>query len=275
MFARALAPLALALSASATYAARAPRPRRCPAHAPARRRLVTVFNNCPHQVDPAFYPAVRVGRNTTGGFALQAFYETVVVLPDGWSGRMWGRTNCTARGVCATGQCFTGGENCTSPAPAGPTLAQFTLNGCARLPCVLDAADGAQIREPRLLQPVYSRWVQHSAPDRRRCRRRHQLCVSARSAILVLCASSAHLRLKPMLQLCFLPILSPSVLYQGPCACTPSSRFRVPLRTSRHTLTSKDTGRTPMAECTARGAGAGCGQTSTCPTGTAYTVRFC
>jgi hypothetical protein len=132
-----------------------------------RRRLVTVFNNCPHQVDPAFYPAVRVGRNTTGGFALQAFYETVVVLPDGWSGRMWGRTNCTARGVCATGQCFSGGENCTSPAPAGPTLAQFTLNGCARPPCALGAADGAQIREPRLLQPVHGRRVQHPAPDRR------------------------------------------------------------------------------------------------------------
>jgi hypothetical protein len=32
------------------------------------------------------------------------------------------------QGICATGQCFTSGENCTSPAPAGPTLSQFTIN---------------------------------------------------------------------------------------------------------------------------------------------------
>jgi hypothetical protein len=56
-----------------------------------------------------------------------------VTLPANYSGRIWGRTGCDVAGVCATGQCFQGGENCTSPAPAGPTLAQFTINGFANL----------------------------------------------------------------------------------------------------------------------------------------------
>ncbi|KAJ7640914.1 Osmotin thaumatin-like protein [Mycena rosella] len=94
---------------------------------------VSVFNNCTQQVDPAFTPQVLLGGVPTGGFPLAAHLTQVVTFPANYSGRAWGRTGCDAQGVCATGQCFTGGENCTSPAPAGPTLAQFTINGFSSL----------------------------------------------------------------------------------------------------------------------------------------------
>ncbi|KAJ7889041.1 Osmotin thaumatin-like protein [Mycena leptocephala] len=94
---------------------------------------VSVVNNCTQQVDPAFTPQVLLGGAPTGGFPLAAHLTQVVTFPANYSGRAWGRTGCDARGVCTTGQCFTGGENCTSPAPAGPTLAQFTINGFSSL----------------------------------------------------------------------------------------------------------------------------------------------
>ncbi|EPQ60498.1 Osmotin, thaumatin-like protein [Gloeophyllum trabeum ATCC 11539] len=92
---------------------------------------VTLTNDCGYQVDPAFFPQVLEGSTSTGGFPLAAGASQTVTLPSDWSGRLWGRTGCNAAGVCATGSCPSGGENCTSPAPTGPTLAQFTINGYA------------------------------------------------------------------------------------------------------------------------------------------------
>lgn len=89
--------------------------------------LVTV-NNCGETIDPGFFPAAGTN-NATGGFTLGAGQTQNVSLPSGYSGRVWGRTGCDASGNnCATGGC-TGGIDCTSPAGAGPTLAQFTING--------------------------------------------------------------------------------------------------------------------------------------------------
>ncbi|EPT03255.1 Osmotin thaumatin-like protein [Fomitopsis schrenkii] len=90
---------------------------------------VYIVNNCDQQIDPAFFPTVQDHyRNPTGGFELPAGEQYLVYLLSGWSGRIWGRTDCDADGNCATGGGCQGGVNCTSPAPAGPTLAQFTID---------------------------------------------------------------------------------------------------------------------------------------------------
>lgn len=93
------------------------------------RNPVNIVNNCGEQIDPAFFPTVQDHyRNPTGGFALPAGEQYTVYLLSGWSGRIWGRTDCDADGNCATGGGCQGGVNCTSPAPGGPTLAQFTID---------------------------------------------------------------------------------------------------------------------------------------------------
>lgn len=151
---------------------------------------VTLVNNCGYQVDPAAYPAVTYNGAATGGFPLAAGASAAVTLPANYSGRIWGRTGCDADGNCETGQCFQGGENCTSPAPTGPTLAQFTINGYA---------------------------------------------------------SSDY----------FTP--------------TGQGNFNIPL-----TITPGSGCSTAPVTCTdANGDGNGCGATSSCPTGTSYTIQFC
>ncbi|TFY56025.1 hypothetical protein EVJ58_g7884 [Rhodofomes roseus] len=150
---------------------------------------VTLTNNCTYQVDPAFYPAVNASDgSTTGGFPLDSGASANVTLDPTYSGRIWGRTGCDADGNCLTGSC-PGGENCTGPAPAGPTLAQFTLDGYAGLDYFNPSTtDGFNL---------------------------------------------------------------PVTITPGPgCSTGPQS-------------------------CTADNEGTGCGDTSTCPTGTSYTISFC
>ena len=90
---------------------------------------MNIVNNCKEQIDPAFYPAVQDhNRNPTGGLELPQGQQYTVYLLSGWSGVIWPRTGCDADGNCATGGGCQGGVNCTSPAPGGPTLAQFTID---------------------------------------------------------------------------------------------------------------------------------------------------
>lgn len=91
------------------------------------RNPLTLVNNCNTQIDPAFYPAVQDhNRNPTGGFELGAGQQYTAYLLSGWSGHIWGRTDCDANGICATGSCA-GGVSCDGDAPDGTTLAQLTI----------------------------------------------------------------------------------------------------------------------------------------------------
>ena len=90
------------------------------------RAQVTVINDCTEQIDPGFFTAVNYDGGVTGGFVLQSHESAVVELPVGWHGRIWPRTGCDDEGICETGTCRVG-INCTDPAPAGPTLAQFNI----------------------------------------------------------------------------------------------------------------------------------------------------
>ncbi|KAI0719026.1 Osmotin thaumatin-like protein [Fomitopsis betulina] len=88
---------------------------------------VTIVNSCNEQVDPGFYPPANYDNGKTGGFVLSSNENATVELPRGYYGRIWPRTGCNDEGVCETGSCSEGGVNCTTPAPAGPTLAQFNI----------------------------------------------------------------------------------------------------------------------------------------------------
>ncbi|KIP03190.1 hypothetical protein PHLGIDRAFT_130311 [Phlebiopsis gigantea 11061_1 CR5-6] len=88
---------------------------------------VNIVNFCSTPVDPGIFPAANGG--SLGGFMLGPLDgQRTVTLPSGYSGRIWGRTGCDAEGNCQTGNCQ-GGVNCTSSTSAGPTLAEFTIDG--------------------------------------------------------------------------------------------------------------------------------------------------
>ncbi|XP_073299423.1 thaumatin-like protein [Primulina huaijiensis] len=93
---------------------------------------MTLHNKCSHTVWPGIQPSA--GRQILekgGGFKLLPNSSYTLELPDGWSGRVWGRHGCffnsAGRGRCATGDCggslFCNGLGGTPPA----TLAEITL----------------------------------------------------------------------------------------------------------------------------------------------------
>jgi hypothetical protein len=97
-----------------------------------------------------------------GGFRLDAGQSRTITLPAGrWTGRFWGRTGCTAAGICETGDCggklMCGGSTGKTPA----TLAEFTLGAGAdpdfydlslvdgyNLPMAIAPLEGTYIKSP-------------------------------------------------------------------------------------------------------------------------------
>ncbi|KAF6144821.1 hypothetical protein GIB67_038920, partial [Kingdonia uniflora] len=67
------------------------------------------------------------------GYELGSGSSTVLNIPAPWTGRFWGRTQCTNNGgrlVCATGDCASGQVECNGAGGIPPvTLAEFTLGG--------------------------------------------------------------------------------------------------------------------------------------------------
>ncbi len=71
------------------------------------------------------------------GWVLAPGGSVDVVVPDGWNGRLWGRTGCafdaSGRGRCQTGDCA-GRLECGGTTGALPaTLAEYNLNSYAGL----------------------------------------------------------------------------------------------------------------------------------------------
>ncbi|KAF2936674.1 hypothetical protein DAI22_04g319600 [Oryza sativa Japonica Group] len=90
-------------------------------------RVFTIINQCKTMVWPAVTPGESFGG---GGFALKPGQSMVFTAPVGWSGRIWGRTECdfdqAGNGSCATGSC--GSElKCGGSGATPATLAEFTL----------------------------------------------------------------------------------------------------------------------------------------------------
>lgn len=69
-----------------------------------------MVNNCKEDVWPALLGGAGHPSPKDGGFLLSSGEETVLEVPQGWSGRIWGRQGCcfdekTGQGKCETGDC--------------------------------------------------------------------------------------------------------------------------------------------------------------------------
>nr|XP_015624306.1 thaumatin-like protein PWIR2 [Oryza sativa Japonica Group] len=92
--------------------------------------VFTLRNNCTYTVWPTTLSgntAVAIGG---GGFELSLGANVSFPAPDGWSGRLWARTDCAPSGTaslaCATGD-FGGVVSCSLGGAPPVTLAEFTL----------------------------------------------------------------------------------------------------------------------------------------------------
>ncbi|MFS7919501.1 putative Thaumatin family [Helianthus anomalus] len=89
---------------------------------------LTIVNNCHETIWPGI-----TATNTTltgSGFILKPGESTIFSAPNGWGGRIWGRTGCdfdkNGNGTCQTGACGTT-LTCTSPGDPPASIAEFTL----------------------------------------------------------------------------------------------------------------------------------------------------
>ncbi|CAD5174891.1 unnamed protein product [Musa acuminata subsp. malaccensis] len=94
----------------------------------------TLTNNCEYPVWPGMLSSAGTPALSTTGFQLQTGESRSLDAPTTWSGRFWGRTLCatdsSGRFSCATGDCGSGGVECSGGGAAPPaTLAEFTLDG--------------------------------------------------------------------------------------------------------------------------------------------------
>lgn len=99
----------------------------------------TLVNQCSYTVWPGILSGAGTPQLSTTGFPLNPGQSTSIPVPEGWSGRLWGRTLCgqdptTGKFTCVTGDCGSGTVECAGGGPAPPaTLAEFTLNGAGGL----------------------------------------------------------------------------------------------------------------------------------------------
>lgn len=90
-----------------------------------------LVNNCKESVWPGILGSAGHTSPKDGGFHLCSGEEVVLDLPNGWSGRIWGRQGCcfdtTGKGSCQTGDCA-GLLNCNGNGGVPPaTLIEMTL----------------------------------------------------------------------------------------------------------------------------------------------------
>ncbi|KAJ1271722.1 hypothetical protein BS78_06G147900 [Paspalum vaginatum] len=102
---------------------------------------LNIKNNCTFRVAPVISP--RKGSPALGFTAVELRgyeYALGIPMPHGWSGRIWGRTDCSTDGngkfTCATGDCGSGRLECGGGGGGGgggpamaATVAEFALGG--------------------------------------------------------------------------------------------------------------------------------------------------
>ncbi|XP_024959592.1 pathogenesis-related protein 5-like [Cynara cardunculus var. scolymus] len=88
----------------------------------------TIVNNCHETIWPGI-----TSTNTTlsgGGFTLKPGETATYSPPQGWGGRIWGRTGCSfdknGNGTCQTGACGST-LTCTTPGTPPASIAEFTF----------------------------------------------------------------------------------------------------------------------------------------------------
>ncbi|KAJ6357689.1 hypothetical protein OIU78_005518 [Salix suchowensis] len=95
-----------------------------------------IVNNCKDSIWPGILGTAGHVTPREGGFLLLSGEQTVLQVPDKWSGRIWPRQGCcfdetTGRGSCQTGDCAGGGAGC------GVAACETNLNVCCPSTLVL------------------------------------------------------------------------------------------------------------------------------------------
>ncbi|KAI9115973.1 hypothetical protein K1719_012903 [Acacia pycnantha] len=90
-----------------------------------------LVNNCVENVWPGIQGSAGQETPKYGGFHLGIGEEVVFEVPEKWSGRIWGRQDCSfdsdGKGLCATGDCF-GKLQCDGKGGEPPaTVVEMTL----------------------------------------------------------------------------------------------------------------------------------------------------
>ncbi|KAI3910978.1 hypothetical protein MKW92_035608 [Papaver armeniacum] len=96
----------------------------------------TVINKCSQTIWPGILSTrspLNISPLSTTGFPLQKDESRILTVPPSWSGRFWGRTNCSQNSTenfsCISGDCGSGKVGCSGRSAKPPTtLAEFTLN---------------------------------------------------------------------------------------------------------------------------------------------------
>ncbi|XP_030529021.1 thaumatin-like protein [Rhodamnia argentea] len=91
-----------------------------------------LVNNCNHTIWPATLGGAGHATPRDGGFRLDSGGESVVDLPELWSGRIWARQGCAfdehGKGACSTGGCGGGVLRCRGTSGEPPaTVVEMTL----------------------------------------------------------------------------------------------------------------------------------------------------
>ena len=132
-----------------------------PTSAPAGYRTFTLVNAVSQTVWVASNPNPQHPLAATG-WVLGPGQSVVVKVPDGWGGRIWGRTGCSfdssGQGHCATGDC-NGEFQCQGSEGGATTLGEFTLNSFDDLDFYdVSMVDGANL-------PMYITTSNTTTPD--------------------------------------------------------------------------------------------------------------
>ncbi|KAK3154032.1 hypothetical protein QOZ80_2BG0184960 [Eleusine coracana subsp. coracana] len=104
-----------------------------------RSKSFIISNNCAYTVWPGILSSAGSAALDSTGFSLAPGQSQTLPAPSGWSGRLWGRTLCSAdpttgKFTCVTGDCGSGRVDCAGGGAAPPaTLAEFTLDGSGGL----------------------------------------------------------------------------------------------------------------------------------------------
>ncbi|KAJ4846757.1 hypothetical protein Tsubulata_010244, partial [Turnera subulata] len=94
---------------------------------------LTISNNCSSTVWPAIVSNPNTPQLSVSGFTLEPNQSTTLQVNSFWSGRVWGRTNCTqdpfGKFTCATRDCNSSSIECFGKEGASPlTVAEFHMN---------------------------------------------------------------------------------------------------------------------------------------------------
>ena len=125
-------------------------------HAGINSATLTIINNCNCNIWPAILSNSGSQPLSPTGFALGAGNSQAITVPSNWSGRLWGRTQCsgdtTGKFTCLTGDCGSSAVECgggqLSPAA---TRAEFTLTDGGPGSYLVSVVDGYNL--PMMVVP--------------------------------------------------------------------------------------------------------------------------